>query len=175
MIDQLIKKLANNSDTRAMICTVSEIDVASNVCVCSPINGDADILEVRLKASMDGDKGMVIVPADGSYVIVDFIEQLDHAYIAMTSEVDQVIINIVDKQIKVDNKGLSLSGGNVNLKDEILALYGIINDILTELLIFKVNTPVGPSVSVFPDNMVKLQQYKVNLKVSENKIKTILG
>lgn len=66
------------------------LSVTGNLCDCEPINGDADLLEVRLIA--DDKTGILIVPKVGSTVLVTMINKMT-GYVAMFSEVDSIALN----------------------------------------------------------------------------------
>lgn len=174
MIDQLIKRIAKDHDVRAVYCKVNTVNLNDNTCEVSPINGDADFLEVRLRASITEDIGMITVPSVGSDVLVAYSEGQGQAYVAMTSKIDKVIWKIGNKTITIDDKGLKVEGG-ADFTQEILNLYGIVGDLLTELQSFKVLTPVGPSTGVFPTNVLKLKEFKSKLDSSEEKIKQVIN
>ena len=82
-------------------CTVSAVDQAKRICTCSPVDGGADILEVRLESDIainsDNEpiastpKGFFIVPQIGSLVIVTFLAK-DDAFISAWTEIEEVIV-----------------------------------------------------------------------------------
>jgi hypothetical protein len=72
-IAEAIRSLSGTDDLQyeSVLCSVSDIDTSKMLCTCSPINGDADFYEVRLNA--DYKKGYVLVPKDGSVVVISQI------------------------------------------------------------------------------------------------------
>lgn len=64
-------------------CTVKSVDTEANTCVCSPINGDADFIDVRLQAAAGN--GLLVIPKTGSMVIVQPINNAT-GYVSMFSE-----------------------------------------------------------------------------------------
>jgi uncharacterized membrane protein YjjP (DUF1212 family) len=68
---------------------VSNIDLATFTCTCTPINGDAEFFDVLLNA--DADKGFTLIPKDNSVVIVQQTSQAT-AYVSMVSKVDQIYL-----------------------------------------------------------------------------------
>lgn len=72
----------------SVVCTVS--DVTDETCNCSPVNGDADILDVRLQA--DVKTGILIKPKDGSIVVVTMLNK-HTGFVSMFSEVDSIVLN----------------------------------------------------------------------------------
>jgi hypothetical protein len=61
--------------------------VNNKTCDVAPLNGDADILEVRLQAEQK--KGILITPVVGSVVIVSMLSK-DEGFVSMFSEVDEI-------------------------------------------------------------------------------------
>ena len=81
-------------------CVVSSIDADKRICTCSPIDGGADILEVRLESDItinsDGDavnsnpKGFFVVPEVDSLVVVTFLSKTE-AFLSAYTEISDVI------------------------------------------------------------------------------------
>ena len=90
-IRQAIQALSGLNDLmyEATACTVSDIDTISLTCTCSPIDGSADFYDVLLNA--DGKKGFVLIPKDGSIVIVNQVSDAN-AFVSMVSDVDQIYL-----------------------------------------------------------------------------------
>jgi hypothetical protein len=90
-IRQAIQSLSGMNDLQyeGVTCIVSAIDLVAFTCTCTPINGDAEFLDVLLNA--DADKGFTLIPANNSVVIVQQTSQAN-AYVSMVSKVDQVYL-----------------------------------------------------------------------------------
>src|SRR5687768_8991287 len=86
-IRDLLKQIIHDEFTEmyGVVCTVTSLDEAENTCVCSPINGDADFIDVRLQA--DPGNGLLMLPAVGSKVIVQPLNNFT-GYVSMFSAVD---------------------------------------------------------------------------------------
>jgi hypothetical protein len=94
-IQDAIKLLAGNGDRRSLsvgasgagiVCKIKEVDGLN--CVCEPVDGSADIMDVRLVAD-DAEDGFVLVPAVDSYVVVEMINATA-GYLGMVSKVTEV-------------------------------------------------------------------------------------
>ena len=73
----------------SVVCTVSKaVDMTTKTCYCTPINGDADIFNVRLIADKTKD-GFILIPKQDSVVVVTF-ESESSAYVSMVSQVDEI-------------------------------------------------------------------------------------
>jgi hypothetical protein len=90
-IRQAIQALSGITELtyEGVACKVSDIDLATFTCTCTPINGDAEFFDVLLNA--DADKGFTLIPKDGSVVIVQQTSQAT-AYVSMVSKVDQIYL-----------------------------------------------------------------------------------
>ena len=90
-IRQAIQSLSGLNDLQyeGVLCKVSDIDLATFTCTCTPTNGDAEFYDVLLNA--DAEKGFTLIPVNGSLVIAQQTSQAT-AYVSMVSKVDQVYI-----------------------------------------------------------------------------------
>jgi hypothetical protein len=90
-IRQAIQALSGITELtyEGVACKVSDIDLATFTCTCTPINGDAEFFDVLLNA--DADKGITLIPTDNSVVIVQQTSQAT-AYVSMVSKVDQIYL-----------------------------------------------------------------------------------
>lgn len=88
---QAIQALSGLNDIafEGVLCKVSDIDLATFTCTCTPINGDAEFFNVLLNA--DADKGFTLIPANNSVVIVQQYSTAS-AYVSMVSKVDQIYL-----------------------------------------------------------------------------------
>ncbi len=176
-IKQAIKDLAKSGDeVYSIVGKVTAVDKSNNTVDVTPINGDAEILEVRLQSQLADDKGIVVYPTNGSIVIATFVNEVT-AYVAMCSEVDQLIMTVGNQKLRIDNSGIAHSSATADLSDTVMKLITLMNDLFTNLQTFKVisNVPGAPSGAVFPDNLIKLAKSKVDLTVIETQFKSLLN
>jgi hypothetical protein len=86
-LDKLALKHIHNP---SLVCTVSAVSLADLTCTCTPLNGDADLLDVRLMSQSAN--GFLILPSVDSIVIVSSIDNRTY-YVSMFSEVDEIQLN----------------------------------------------------------------------------------
>ena len=114
MID-LIKKVVEESMPLQVIpAKVLSVDKDACTCEVEPINGDADIFDVRLKAIIDDTQnGVVFYPVVGSTVLVALIENDENnAFVAMQSTFESASIIVQDGfKLELDSEGLILNEG----------------------------------------------------------------
>ena len=117
-IREMIRKLAGFEDLlyESAVCRVSDIDTSKNTCTCTPIDGSAEFTGVQL--SMDKSKGFLLIPKNGSLVVVTQLNDFD-GFVSMVSDVDQIYL-------RGDGEG-----GLVKLNDLVSKLNVIENDINT--------------------------------------------
>lgn len=108
-----IAETDNFSVYESTICTVSDVNTTENTCTCTPIDGGAIFYNVIL--SVNGSKGFLLIPADGSFVVVTQISEAT-AFISMVSGVDQVYINGDNEEGIVTVKSLTTKLNNLENK-----------------------------------------------------------
>lgn len=90
-IIESLKRLARSqSSPPDFLCTVDSVNLTDMTCYCIPVNGDADMKDVRLIAQ--NDPGFLIVPKVGSVVGVSILDS-GTGYVSMTSEVSEIRLN----------------------------------------------------------------------------------
>lgn len=131
-IAEAIRTLSGMDDLtfESSACTVKNIDTTKMVCDCTPLDGSADFLDVRLNANYT--KGFTLIPKDGSVVIVTQLSDAT-AYVSMVSEVDEIYLAGDD------------NGGLVKVKDLVSKLNAIENKVNTIITTFNAHTHVASS------------------------------
>lgn len=90
-IRQSIRGIVKTDDVLySVLCTVAEVDTAENTCNCEPIDGSADLLDVKLMAQSAN--GFLIIPKAGSTVIVTMLNKYT-GFVSMFSEVEEIQLN----------------------------------------------------------------------------------
>lgn len=117
--DALRSLVKPNNDGFNKVCTIDSIDLTTLTCYCIPLNGDADIINVRLMANVDN--GFLLIPEINSIVIVSFLSD-DSAYVSLVSKVSEINLNgkNFDGLVKVQE-----------LTDKLNALENKLNDLIT--------------------------------------------
>ena len=87
-IREAIRLIAEQGDERMILATVSDVNDNDRTCTCTPINGDAEILEVRLQTTVS--VGVYLKPAEGSLVLVCMANET-LGFVVLTSELEEVI------------------------------------------------------------------------------------
>jgi len=82
-------------DSKNLRGKVIAVNEEERTCEVEPLNGDANIPDARLTASIDTEiiSGVIFIPKVGSSVIVSFLDTSDtEAYVSSFGEVEKVII-----------------------------------------------------------------------------------
>lgn len=109
-IRDLIKKISEqDGEMYSLVCKVKSINDDARTCVCSPLNGDADLLDVRLQASQSENEGFCIKPVVGSDVVVTFLSK-QTAYVALYSDVEEMELVVNSQSFKMNAQGFDVNG-----------------------------------------------------------------
>lgn len=83
----------NDSEIYCKICTVDTIDPDARTLDVTPIDGSAPVLGVNLQANQDGKVGVVLWPAEKSYVVVAFINDAA-GVVVLTEQIERIELKI---------------------------------------------------------------------------------
>lgn len=121
---ELIQRIAREGlpeELYSVAGTVGNVNTTDKTCDVTPAKGDAEIKGVRFMSVLGGDNGFVQVPADGSQVIVTFLNKYT-GFISQYGEIQGYIMETANESLKT-----------------------ILQDILTAINQITVTTPQGPS------------------------------
>jgi hypothetical protein len=160
VIRDSIREISKEANAFGVICTVKSVDSAEKICICTPVDDSADILEVKLMAI--NANGFYVLPKVGSYVIVSLTSP-STGHIAMFSEVEEIHLN-------GDN-----FGGLTKLEDVVTKLNNLENALNSHILLYNthlhataaVGPPVPPTV---PDTQTPLVP-TVNIDLENTTVK----
>ena len=174
-IAQAIRTIASTGDEIfSCVGRVVSVDEDKLVCEVEPVNGKANITEVRLQATPGNNTGFFIIPMVDSYVVVTFLEN-EVAYLALADEVVRIVGKIEGQEIGYSSEGLSLKSVSADLKGEINKLTDELSSLCTTLTTLQVSVPAfGPSAFVMPQTVTALQQHKVKIDLVKQQLNTII-
>lgn len=111
----VIKKISKSSDeVYAKVCEVLEINEDEKTIDVKPIDGTAEIFDVRLQAESETG-GLVLIPKVGSMVLVVFLNK-NNAAVVNTSEITKYGLKISNCELSIDKEGFLLKKENETLK-----------------------------------------------------------
>jgi len=125
-IGKMLRKITEDKSAEiySVVCTVESVDEAKRTADVAPINGNAEIFDVRLQSALNGSNGLCIFPVIGSVVIVTFLNKLT-GYVSLFSEVDKITLD-TENEITIDG---GQNGGLVKVNDLLNKLNTVENDI----------------------------------------------
>lgn len=133
-IKNAIRSIAEkHEEIYSIVCTVDDVDIAGKTCNCSPINGDAKLLNVRLMTDVTK-VGIFVTPSVNSQVMVTMINKYT-GFVSMFSELDEIQLNGLDKD------------GLVVIADLITKLNNLENTLNTHIGLYNAHIHAGGVIS----------------------------
>ena len=118
IINEFIKRVVDKEKIYCQIGRVSNINLSKRTCDVEIIGG-VTIYGVRLQSVVGEGKGVVLIPKDGSMVVISFLNSLT-GFVTLTSEIEKI----------------HFEAGGEDLKE-------IFNDIIKEIKNAIIQTPAG--------------------------------
>lgn len=129
--------------TQVIEAEVTAVDKDADTCTLEPVNGDATMVNVRLRSIIDNaDAGLRIYPVIGSIVLAGIIANDDNrAFVLATSDIESISMDGPNGfQLRLKNDGtLELNGGTLgglviveNLVDNLNRLENKLNDLVSK-------------------------------------------
>lgn len=127
-IKEAIRSVIPDMNNYSVICTVSDIDLVKCVCNCTPKDGGAVLVNVRINAS-DKD-GFKLIPKNNTDVVVTLINNTT-GYVSMVSEVDEIHLN-----------GVTF-GGIVKIVEQTAKLNQLVSELQAQLVLIAAGISAG--------------------------------
>ena len=121
------KGLAELASSRAVTILGTATDIDEKERTCTVTDDGVSYYDVRLQCITGGDKGVVVIPADGSQVLMIAVEGSDEYAVVMCEKADKVLID-ADTEIVINGGN---NGGLVEIQeltDKINALVDAFNN-----------------------------------------------
>jgi hypothetical protein len=140
-IKMITQRELARSEMYCVLCTVNSVDTSERTCEVTPLNGKADLFDVRFQAELSLTEGLFIEPKVNSTVLVAFINSVQAA-VVMCSEIENIYI---------DTQGDTIFNGGTydgmvkvgDLVTKMQQVEGKVNDVLTALQ--GIVIPLAPS------------------------------
>lgn len=129
-IRDAIRELARSGEeTVAKICKVDRVDDIARTVDCTPIDEGAPLLGVNLQANQGSDFGVVVIPKEGSYVVVGFVAEGSAGVVLLTDDIEsvEVVIEKDTARAVMDKEGLRINVGeeiSLELRKDLVELNG---------------------------------------------------
>lgn len=121
------KGLAELASSRTVTILGTSIDINEKERTCTVTDDGVPYYDVRLQCITGGDKGVVVIPADGSQVLMIAVEGSDEYAVVMCEKADKVLID-ADTEIVINGGN---NGGLIKIQeltDKINALVDAFNN-----------------------------------------------
>lgn len=112
-IREAIRELARSGqETVAKICKVDKV-YENRTIDCTPIDESAPLLGVNLQANQGSDFGVVVIPKEGSYVVVGFVAEGSAGVVLLTDDIERVeaVIEKDTARAVMDKEGVRINVG----------------------------------------------------------------
>ena len=129
VLDTLMKQHLNKHEIYSVVCNVDSVDLGNRSCICTPVNGGAEIQDVRIQASIGGTTGLFIEPVVDSKVVVTFLSK-EIGFVSLFTDIENVYLDF-NSQV-IFNGGAN--GAMVKIDDLVYRMNLIEN---------KINTMIG--------------------------------
>jgi len=108
-IYEFFDKFFRTKKVYTVIGTVSNVNEATRTCDVTPIEG-AKIESVKFQATLSGTVGFVLIPADGSAVAINCVND-EAGIIVNTGSIDKLIVKIGSQELTVTTSSFKFNGG----------------------------------------------------------------
>lgn len=172
-VKKAIRSLMNTDDeVYSIIGKVTKVDKKRKVVNVEPLNGDAEILGVRLQSNESDTEGVVIYPKKGSHVTVTFLNK-DTGYVAQFSEMDGIEWKFKNLKGAVNSEGVHLENNGADLKKVVDAIIDNTDKIYDFLIGLKIIIPTGIG-KLSPDTIVQVKAEQIKLSALKNQLAQLL-
>lgn len=155
-IATIVKHLSKNDDeVYAKVCEVLEVNASDKTIDVKPIDGTAEIFNVRLQAESETG-GLVLFPKVGSMVLVVFLNK-NNAAVVNTSEIEKLELVIENTELQIDKDKFLFKRDQVQLeidqdgfllKKENETLKKLMADLIKAIKALKFTTNNGPTINL---------------------------
>lgn len=121
----------------SLLCTVESVNENDFTCNLNPVDGSAQIINVKLHGNIGDDKGLIMIPAIDSFVLATFTNK-NSAFISLYSEIVKILINVGESAIEITDGRIMMNGGEnyglvkvEALTDRLKAIEEAFNTLLT--------------------------------------------
>jgi len=93
----------------SQICEVTKVNTGESTVDVQPINGDAEIFEVKLQAEETDKFGVIPIPKVGSKVIISWLSK-NVAFVSLIAEIESYLIQIDSVTLFLNSSGIEING-----------------------------------------------------------------
>lgn len=97
------------------ICTVDAVDEKARTVDCTPIDESAPLLGVNLQANQESEDGVVMFPAEDSYVLVAFTSE-STAAVVLAEKVYKIALKIGETTVEITDGKIDFATANISAR-----------------------------------------------------------
>ena len=130
ILEEFVKGQLDRENFYSVLGKAINVDSTERTCDLESIEGDAGRTGIRLQSVIGETKGVVLIPKEGSFIIVTFTDNRS-GFVSLTSEIEKI----------------HFEAGGEDLK-------AILNDLIKEIKNAIINTPAGPGTVAEPTKVL---------------------
>jgi hypothetical protein len=129
------------------------VDEGNQTISVQPDGQEGTIDGVLLGAASVATDAIVVVPKEGSHVVIGSVDGPGNWILLKPSEITKVLVTITNTACTISENGVKMESGNTVIDVESVikiataseSLHAILNDLITAITLITVPTPAGPS------------------------------
>lgn len=130
IFEEFFAKQIDQENFYSVLGKAINVDPTKRICDLESIEGDANRSGINLQAVESEAKGFVLIPKEGSFIIVTFTDKRT-GFVSLTSEIEKIHFEANGEDLKV-----------------------ILNDLIKEIKNAIINTPAGPGTVAEPTKVL---------------------
>jgi hypothetical protein len=132
---------------------MGSFDATTNTLTILPTNSQTPIEGVMISSVSGVEDGVIVVPKEGSHVVIASIDGPGIWTVVKTCEIEKAILKIGSVTCTAESTGIIVECGNTTVDIGTIikigtageSLFGILNDLLIAMTLMTVTTSTGPS------------------------------
>lgn len=123
IFEEIIANQIDRENFYSVLGKAVNVDEDARTCDLEPIEANAPRAGIRLQAAESGTTGIVLIPKEGSFIVVSFFDKTT-GFVSLTSELEKILI---DTDLVQYNGGTN--GGLINIDDLVTQMNKAQNDL----------------------------------------------
>ena len=162
-IKKKLREVVGANPNLPITATIKSVD--SDHCTITLKSG-LDLTDVKLKATIEGDNYLLIIPKIGSKVVVISLSgELDNLSVIKVDEVERIEVIIGDTNFKIDNQGYEINQSGENLKtvfNDYITQFGKLCDELNKVVVSIGVTPNVANITLIKEEVTQNIKQRLN-------------
>lgn len=130
ILEEVITNQIERENFYSIVGKAVNVDEDERTCDLEPIEEEAPRAGIRLQSVIGETKGVVLIPKEGSFIVVDFFDRTT-GFVSLTSEIEKIHFEAGGEDLKL-----------------------ILNDLIKEIKNAVITTPAGPGAIAEPTKLL---------------------